>query len=607
MKTRAILTLPENNDPLVQIFNFSGLNLAEVSIQSQVFALPSLYKHLIKRAEELLPIEANGKLGKATSVSFSNIDAGTLSARFLSDLGKFLDNAATLGLINNDINKLLQAKKVLAANIAAELTILNDTNESVEPRALAMMVESFAQYLDANISHAYRINALVQFELSQAGNNRSRQYITFFPAVDQPAHQTSVTGTLRLAEKKTGSQPETPRSYEVEIPVPLIELPAPPMLLKDEAIQSAPDGAQAVNELTLWNYNLDFILPDAAQDQAIINVRFNGIPANDLLNTATYTKDLFSALAQYEYVAVGLWEILETGVANSSQYKNAVNTFAYLIENIVDFWSARSARAALYSISETTHQFITRSEYNENSDLSAITLYKTSSNNDPNINWPLLSIKGPSGSFIQLQAEKLTDNTFKYIIPAGMDRQVTIQLSWSRLPFEKVFTADAQLKTERNRELISGTNTNPAFILTSNTLNADSVSPIFRFDSPIDITKPKSNFEIELKAFFAQLFNEITDDKTGSIELNYLQPLSEDSESPVIRLPVLLVSVTNLSAQTITAVANAAQQWFNTNQPPIKNAKWALSLKVYETKAPDKVILNIEQLEYKLDGQKLAS
>ncbi len=630
MNLRAILTLNDKNDPLIEDFKFNSPNLNVVKLQSQVFSLPPLYKHFIKRTEELVQIDANGNLGNPGKVSFSEVDAGVLFARFLLDLEKFLNKAATIpvdkaGTIGEEVTKILQAKKTLISSIATGLSILADAGEPGEPHALTMASEAFKQYLDTNITDAYLENVLLRFEVSQPGNNQSHKCVDFFLGADQPAFQKSTKGTFTLVDTTDTYQPaaaitqdiflqHNTVSYQVEVPIPLNAPPAPSVFSKQEAVQASPDGTQKVKELTLWNYNLAFIIPQAAQDQVIIDVQFNSFQSDDLVNTSTNTKDLFSALAQYEYVANGLWKILETPANNSitpsPQYVNAIKTFAYLTENIVNYLSVRLPEPSPEIIpvgntaGETKYQFITRSNYNESGRLNSITLSGISDNAELAVASPVLSIQSTSGSFIPLKAEKLTEHSVLYLIPEETSVTQVIQMSLLALDFEKVSVARAQLKVVRNQEMIPGITTNPVFTLISDAVTADPVSPTYIFDTPIDITKTGSNFTIELQAFFAQLFGAASDGKVISIEVSYLQPLSIDSEGnkgPMIQTPVVLLPPTSLSSATAVDVAKAAEAWFVTNQQPIQGAEWALSLKVYEKNDLDsQIILSIRQLVYQL-------
>jgi len=626
MNIRAILALNDKSNPLIEDFKFNGLNLNEVKLQSQVFSLPPLYKHLIKRTEELVQIDANGNLGNPGTASFNAVDAGALLVRFLGDLQKFLNKATTIpadktSTIGEEVTKILQAKKTLVSNIAAGLSILADTTEPGEPHAPNITSEAFKQYLDTNIKDAYLVNALVQFEVSQQGNNQSPKYVDFFLKVDQPALQTTIKGSLTLVNitdnyqsaaaitQGTFLQTNT-LSYQVEVSIPLNLLPEPPVILKREAVQASPDGTQAAQELILWNYNIAFTMPKAAQDQVIIDVQFNSPQPTNLISTSTNIKDLFTALAQYEFVANGLWKILEAAANNSPQYTNAVKTLTYLTENIVNYWSVRSPEPspvialAVNTVGAIKYQFIIRSYHNESGALSSITLSSINNTDEAAVLWPVVYMQNISGSFIFLKEEKLTPHTVQYIIPAGTSLTSFVQLSWLGLHFEKALSAGGQLKTERNRELINDIATNPSFILMSDAAIADPVSPVYLFDKPIDITKLGSNFTTELQAFFAQLFGAASNGKVAAIEVSYLQPLSIDSEGnkgPVIQTPVLLLPSASLSSATAADVAKAAEEWFAANQQPTQGAEWALSLKVFEKGDPDsKIILSIKQLVYQL-------
>ena len=628
MNIHAILTLNDKSDPLIEDFKFNGLNLNEIKLQSQVFSLPPLYKHFIKRTEELVQIDANGNLGNPHTSTFIEVDACVLFARFLRDLQNFLNKTATTpadkaSAISEDVTKILQAKKTLVSNIATGLRILADTTDPGESRALSMASEAFKKYLDANITTAYLANVLLQFEVSQPGNNQSTKYIDSPIKTDRPVSQKSTKGIFTLVQETDTYQSAAAitqgtflqnknlnLSYPIEVPIPLNAPPAPLVLVKRDALQASPDGTQIVKELALWNYNITFIMPQAAQDQVIIDINFNASQAADLVNTAAIAKDLFSALAQYEFVANALWKILEADKSTtpSPQYVNAVKTLAYLTENIVNYWSVRlpepspEIASVVNTAGEIKHQFTTRSTYNESGQLKSITLSAISGNNET-IAWPALSIQSTSGPFIPLIAEKLTEHAVLYAIPEETSITQVIQLSLLAPHFEKASVAAAQLKTVRNQELIPGITTNPAFVLLSDIVTIAPVSPTYVFDKPIDITKSGSNFTTELQAFFAQLFGAASDGKVVSIEVSYLHPISIDSEGnkgPMIQIPVAMVPPTSLSSATAVDVAKFAEEWFATTKPPIDGAEWALALKVFEEGDPDSIILSIGQLVYQV-------
>ncbi|WP_179415200.1 hypothetical protein HDF19_08225 [Mucilaginibacter sp. E4BP6] len=626
MNIHAILNLNDKSTPLIEDLNFNIKDLNEIKLQSQVFSLPPYYKHLIKRTEELAQLDANGNLGNPITTTFNGMDADQLFALFLRDLQKFLNEATNITTNKADalsvqIAKILEAKKTLVSNIAAGLSILAGVADPAESRALNIASKAFEHYLDTDITDAYLANAVLQFEASQPGNNQSFKYLNFSISTDQPSYQKGAKATLSLVQQTDAYQPAITQgnflqnnalslSYQVEVPIPLNAPPAPPVLVKQEAVQGSPDGTQIVKELTLWDYNLSFMMPPAVQDQVIIDVKFNPSQADGLVNTAAIIKDLFSALAQYEFVANNLWKILEADnlLPPSVQYINAVKSFAHLTENIVNNWSVRSPELSpvlaidAAAKGEIKHQFITHSNYNESGSLKSIILSGISTD-DEAINWPTLHIQSTSGSFTLLKTEKLTERSVLYLIEEETSVMPVIKMSFLALPFEKASVADAQLKIIRNQELIPGITTNPAFILISDAVNTVPVSPVYVFDKPIDITKAGSNFTAGLEAFFAQLFGKASDSKLISVEVSYLQPISIDSDGNkglMIQTPVLLLPPTSLSSAIAAELVTAAETWFATNQPPTQSAEWALALKVFDKNEPDSIILSISQLVYQL-------
>lgn len=627
MNTRAILTLNDKINPLIQDFNFNGINFNEVKIRSGIFSLPPLYTHFINRTEDLARISADGSLADPTTISFKGTDADIFLKRFLNDLERFLNiftiSAGEMDAIDKEVTKVFEAKKTLVSKIATALNTLIDINPASESAALTLAIEALKQYLVINITNAYLLNSLLQFEVSQQSNNQSNKYVNFFLKTDRYAFQGSTKRTLTLVQNPHTYQPAVAVSpeiflkndglgYQIAVPTPLNALPKAPYVLKQEAVQTFADGIQAVNELTVWDYNLAFTVPETAQDEVIVNLQLDAIQHNDPVYPAEFKKDLFSALAQYEYVANELWLILDSPVDDSKTpspiYINAVTLFASLTENIVNNWSVRSiARSPAVSSDkseELKRRFIIRSILNESGQLSSIYLSRIIDNSEPAIGWPQLSIQNKSGSFTPLEAEKLTEHKTLFMVPEEISNPQFIQLSWVALPYENATNAHAELKVIRNRELISGINTNPAFVLNSDVVNTHPISPAFRFDSPIDITKPDSDFSVELQAFFTKLFGLAANSKLTSIELSYLQPSSIDTEGgagPLIQTPVALLKLVNLSSTTAIEITRSAQQWLDAQQPSTEAAFWALSLKVYDKNDSDeKVLLFINQLIYRL-------
>ena len=628
MYINAILTFNNKSNPFVEDFNLNIKELNEIKLQSQVFSIPPLYNHLIYRTEELAQIGANGNLGDLGTTVFSGVDAGQLLERFLRDFQKFLDKIETIpaekaGTISEEITKILEAKKNLASNIATGLSVLASASYSEGSPALSKASAAFKQYLETDITNTYLACVLLQFEAS-ADSSQLTKFINALVKTDQPAFQKTTKAALTLIQQADTYQPSITQedflqtntyslSYQVEIPVPLIAIPGPPSLLRPEAMQASTDGTQDVKKLTLWNYNFSFIIPQDARDQVIIDVKFNATKSDDLLKYSTSTTDLFSALAQYEFVANELLNILEAGniATPSAQYVNAVKTFAYLIKNVIDQWSVRSAEpagvvpSALNTVEETTYQYITRSNYNEIGELISITLSSLSNNNE-NIIWPALSIKDTAGSFIELKSEKQTDNSVLYTIPEEIDaRQAAIQFAMQSLDFEKVTVAETRLQTIRNQELLPGIDTNPLFVLQSNVITTAPVSPTYLFDEPINITKPDSNFATELGAFFTQLFGPATDSKIASVEVSYSYPESVDDKGnagPIVKIPVALLQAVVLSAEVADEIATTAGEWLDTIKLSTQKAEWIVALKVAETDKPGSILLSISQLVYKLSN-----
>ena len=625
MNIRATLALNDNNSSLTKDFKFNVLNLSQIQLQPQVFSLPPLYKHLITRAEELAQIDANGNLGNPVVMNFSAVDAGLFLMRFLEDLEKFLNNAPATPSekiieLNETIAKIQEAKTKLISKIAAGIDTVTDTANSAGASAFTAAIEAVKQYADTNIQGLYHKNILVQFEASQPGSNHAYQYPNFLVSIDQPEVQMSVKGTFTLQDQTTGYQPATAISkdiflqpsafsYQIEIPVPLKALPEPPALANREAAQTSVDGTQDVKKLTLWNYNLDFAIPQAAQDQVIIEVQFNSVKPDDkIVNTSAASKGLFYALAQYAIVADSLWEILEETAGSS--YINAVKTFAFLTENIANYWPVKSPEpsAVVVHANETIanqYQYITRSNY-ENGKLISIMVSGVGNHDGSITGWPVLSLKDISGSFVPLESEKLTDNSVLYLIPEEVNLPMVIQWLWQGLHFEKVSVASAQLKVIRNQELIGGIATNPAFVLTSAVVNVEQVSPTFLFDTPINITKTDSSFSTELHAFFEELFATISDNIIASMEITYLQPVIIDdviNKDLVTRYPVAIIPKSNVTGAIAVEVVNTAEKWLADKPDAQTNgAEWAIELMVYDNSAPDLILLTIRQLVYQVNN-----
>jgi len=624
MNINAILTFNDKSNPLTEDFDFNIKELNDIKLQSQVYSLPPLYKHLTYRTEELAQIDAAGNLGNPIEAAFSGVDAGQLLMRFLRDLQKFLNKTDNADTTSSEITKILNAKNILAANIAAALSTLTDAPVSNGSTALSNAAAAFKQYLDTDITNTYLAGTLLQFGASQTDSIETVKYINSPVKTDQPEFQTNTKGTLTLVQQADTYQPAVAQegflqnntlslSYQVQVPIPLTAVPTPPVFLKQEAIQASPDGTQDVKKLTLWDYNFSFILPQDARDQVIIDVKFNSIQADGLVSSSTSTTDLFSALSQYQFVAVDLWKILDTDnpTSPSVQYLNAVKTFANLIENIVAQWSVRSGEPApvvppaINTGEEITYQFITRSNYNESGELRSVTLSSLSNNNET-IAWPALNIKDTAGLSIELKSEKLTEYSFLYIIPEETSlTHADIQFSFQALDFEKVIVAKTEIKTIRNQELSPGIVTNPLFVLLSGITATDPVSPTYVFNEPINITKPGSDFATQLGLFFMQLFGTATEGKIANIEVSYSQPVSIDEDGnagPIVKIPVVLLPAVGLSTEIADGIAKTVEEWFDSTKPSTQKADWSVALKVSEEAKPDSILLSISQLVYQLSN-----
>ncbi len=136
------------------------------------------------------------------------------------------------------------------------------------------------------------------------------------------------------------------------VPIPLRSYPHLPIALAQRA--AGPTAAATLAQALHWSYVFTYAHDSAAQDQALVEIEFNGQPP--AVTSRPGDEDgnaLVKALAQYDAVQAILWQLLAQLQAPSVSSKdsvlaNALHVYADLAERVAalwaDWWTRRDAQ-----------------------------------------------------------------------------------------------------------------------------------------------------------------------------------------------------------------------------------------------------------------------
>lgn len=440
----------------------------------------------------------------------------------------------------------------------------------------------------------------VEFNISPGGmpdNYTASDWLTFIPL-------------QKKSEKPPALLNTDPGS--VAVPVPLRVFPGLPILMGQSAEQKSADP-ETLDQLGLWTYALTYSHQHASQDYAKITVEFNlSLPTK--FNETLTEADLFSELAQYNWVAISLWNDLSGLVSTDADIpvpaKNAAATFADLADRISKVWAKRNPQNSMKAhkldrlVSTMPYNFNARADYSEVY-LISLTLTRLQDSAGPN-GWPDVYLQRPDGSFERLtRDEEITGSSMIYEVtgaPFEATAWPVFRIEWASLNVARVQNARFKLWVERNQDLVEGMKTNNDFVLSTDTVVAPSVVTPLNSGGRFVINSMGGTLAEALQKTFEALFGK--DDVNGqlvTLELSYGFELVNGSEELVTYLPIGLYPNQTLAENTGQMLSDIVDKWNRAYNPSTLGGEWVFSLKQYsKLTSQAQVLLAIDHLVYRI-------
>lgn len=410
----------------------------------------------------------------------------------------------------------------------------------------------------------------------------------------------------------------------VEVPIPLRLFPESPLIQQQLADPQVKKTEDSIDQLAQWKYGVNYTHQYASQDFVVLIAEFN-LHLQLSAKRVMMNRDLFTELAQYIAVADALWNDLKALSDPEVQVdldvlRNAVTTFADLVENVSDYWTKRiestSSAAAddKYQASENDrYQFNTRVTYDEEKGtfekFSLIPL--TQGKYGPNGTPPDMYLKDSLGVYRKLVQGPGILTEVTYTLPEDFGTPPgtwpDLRIEWGELNLANVQNARIKMWVERNQSLLNNLLTNKEFIFTTDLITAPSiVTPLNVYGKRFDINDQGATLAEALNNTFTTLFGT---DKVGqqvTMELSYGYELVKGSkhasEGLVTYLPIGLYPNQTLSDQTGEQLSEIIAGWEADNKPNPEGGEWVFSLKLYSQLTPTpQTLLVIDHLVYLIE------
>ncbi|GKS75332.1 LysM peptidoglycan-binding domain-containing protein [Acidovorax sp. SUPP950] len=421
------------------------------------------------------------------------------------------------------------------------------------------------------------------------------------------------------------------------VPVPLRACPNPPLVVSHQA--EGPTDPATLAEALHWSYVFTHAHDNAAQDQALIEIEFNGQPpvATDLGNRGDNA--LFQALAQYTAVQEPLWAILEQLQAPSVSPKDpvlvtALHAFADLAERVgalwSDWWPSHDSQdsppathcmdghraphlsgsdestahgVAMPSLTDasvphecyqylaTLHTTTAAGDGTNPPAYCKLTLQRLQA--DGPLAWPEITILCADGVNLPLIGAKPMDQSRDYNFPAGEGvpnvpafTPVSCQWTLSGLHVARYQRANATVAVIRNAQLLGtdGALTCPAFVYrTPQTGFSEPLIPLIRIDTPLPIGIWTDDVATNpLTPLFNALFDS---DETGrEIMVRTTYGYRVASSTPAIETltPVMFLPLSEFNAtSTVQSIIGAFEAWRTNTGSPTHGGFLTFEIRLY--------------------------
>lgn len=413
---------------------------------------------------------------------------------------------------------------------------------------------------------------------------------------------------------------------DVAIPVPLRSYPAPPSLIAQQCVPV--ESPATIQDVKTWSYEFTYKESIAAQDTINTQVVLNYSEPAERLMMLARTYDLFDYMAQFTSVYAAIKNdfdkyLLPVNAASpaSPEASNALAAFEYLIGGMASVWSVWYPKPVqnqlMSALPESTLNYTVQESAYKAPGTPLDNALQVVITPDPAVPASFQPLEVAIDGYQTLPAPGVTNGfLFEHTDSSGIPDGTYLQygskealsnrtLNLPGLDILLYQNAWAGVGVTRNEDLITGSDTNPAFVYQTPVVRAfNPLKPQITDATPWDIAALNSTktdqpavLAVHLQNMFTTLFSEI---QNGSelikLEVVYQYPVNQQYVNPsvsfgMIELPVLLVPPTpfNIPADSMPTgntmaanLANAIKAWYNNLQPYSTGANIVFRVSVFD-------------------------
>lgn len=383
-----------------------------------------------------------------------------------------------------------------------------------------------------------------------------------------------------------------------QVPVPLRAHPAVPVLVEQTAAPTyRGEGPPTLAQAAQWTFGVTYSHEHAEQDQVLLEVRFNVSPA-PAPRAAEF--DVAAALARYTALSDQLRQLmtvyLDPDDPREKTRDEVAVTVAALVGGVAAAWDAHwPAQAAaeadrpLADPAADRRRFLVALSYEHPPGggvrLSELTLKLDARDPVPGpAGWPAVWVGDADGQFVPLQRRPGNDreSVYRPAAPVPVTGPRTVRLEWPGLNVAAVGSAAASVSARRNADLVPGTGTNPAFLMSSAAVTApDIAAPLLNWTGELPLRG--ASLGTALSSALRELFGDASAPLV-TLGLAYghqlVAPPGDGRPGLKSYLPVALYPAQPLSAAPATALAGAAGTWQAATRPAAEGGEWVVSVRL---------------------------
>lgn len=381
---------------------------------------------------------------------------------------------------------------------------------------------------------------------------------------------------------------------EAQVPVPLRAHPQVPVLVEQTAAPTYPGDQPTLTQAAQWTFGVTYSHEHAAQDQVLLEVRFN--VRRDSLAPRAAEFDLAVALARYTALGDQLRQLmtvyLDLDDPHDGVRREVAGTVAALVHDVAEAWDAhwpaQAAAAAAGPQADAlpgdTRRFLVTLVAPEGR-FSELTLTVDAGEAPLGAaGWPHVYVRDATERFVPLLRSPVNERECRYtpaeptpgpvLVPVGGPR--VVRLEWPGLNVAVTGNALASVSARRNADLIRGTATNPAFVLGTAAVTApDIATPLLAWTAELPLSG--ESLEVALRTALQELFGGASGPPV-TLGLTYGHQLVAGHPGLKSYLPAALYPAQRLSLGLAAALGQEATDWQNANSPAAEGSEWVVSL-----------------------------